>query len=136
MPLSSNHRYVKPAANISTVLFGFVIVFQILIVGGIIPISMAWGGQYSVLTNGLKVAGMVTVIILLFFAYVIRKRAGLFGKKPPSVTIKIVSWFITGFMAVNTLGNLASQRLGEKILFTPITIILFAACFMVSISKS
>jgi hypothetical protein len=73
--------------------------------------------------------------ILALFAYVIRRRAGLTGDSPPSTTIKILSWLITAFMVLNTLGNLTSQSTAEKIVFTPITILLAISCFVVSISK-
>jgi hypothetical protein len=39
-------------------------------------------------------------------------------------------------MVLNTVGNLASQSLNEKLLFTPITIVLAVACFLVSISET
>ena len=64
---------------------------------------------------------MAAVAILVFFAYVIRRRAGLLGTETIPTTIIILSWFITAFMALNTIGNLASQSIGEKNLFTPIS---------------
>jgi hypothetical protein len=103
---------------------------------GILPITMAWGGRQSALTPGLRAASLVAVAILAFFAYVIRRRASLIGKTPPSRMIKILSWIITAFMVLNTLGNLTSQSSGEKILFTPITFLLIVCCFVVSISKT
>jgi hypothetical protein len=127
---------VRLAANVATVLFIVVIILQLLLAAGILPITMAWGGLQSELTPTLRAASLVAVVILAFFAYVIRRRAGLVGDKPPGTGIKILSWIITAFMLLNSLGNLTSQSMGEKILFTPITLILVAACFVVSISKT
>ena len=39
-------------------------------------------------------------------------------------------------MQGHTLGNLTSQSMGEKLLFSPITLILVVCCFVVSISKT
>jgi len=50
--------------------------------------------------------------------------------------IKILSWIITAFMVLNTLGNLTSQSMAEKIVFAPLTILLAISCFIVSISKT
>lgn len=133
---STNRTAARAAGNLATVLFAAIIILQLLLAMGILPITMAWGGRQSALTPGLRVASLVAVAILAFFAYVIRRRAGLIGKTPPSRMIKILSWIITAFMVLNTLGNSTSQSSGEKILFTPITFLLIVCCFVVSISKT
>jgi len=97
---------------------------------------MAWGGRQPVLTTGLRIASLAAVIILVFFALVIRRRAGLSGPEIIPTTTKVLAWFVTAFMAFNTLANLTSPSLGEKLLFAPITIVLTVVCFVVSISKT
>ncbi|MFN2136096.1 MAG: hypothetical protein ACK2UK_09095 [Candidatus Promineifilaceae bacterium] len=123
------------AANVATVLFGIVAVLQLLLALGVLPVTMAWGGTQTELTLGLRLAGVGAAVVLALFAYVIRRRAGLIGDPPPSTVIKILSWVITAFMVLNTLGNLASQSTAEKIVFAPLTILLAICCFIVSISK-
>ncbi|MFN2104733.1 MAG: hypothetical protein ACK2U5_04190 [Candidatus Promineifilaceae bacterium] len=124
------------AANVATVLFAIAIILQLLLAAGVLPISMAWGGTQTELTSTLRLASIAAAIILGAFAYVIRRRAGLIGDSPPSRAIKIMSWVITAFMALNTLGNLTSQSTAEKAVFTPITLLLVICCFVVSISKT
>lgn len=136
MSTSSNRSAVRIAANVATVLFVVMIILQLLLAAGILPISMAWGGQQPVLTTGLRLASLASAAILAFFAYIIRRRAGLVGSAPPSRAIKIISWLITAFLALNTLANLASSSTGEKILFAPIAFLLAVSCLVVSISKS
>ena len=136
MLLNSNSSVVQVSTNISTVLFGLVMILQILIALGVMPISMAWGGRQTALTPGLRIASLVAIVILGLFAYIIRYRAGLIGAGEITLFIKILAWIITAFMALNTVGNLTSQSTAEKLLFTPITSILTIACFIVSISKS
>ena len=131
-----NRSTGKIAANIATIFFAVVIVLQLLLAAGILPVSMAWGGRQPELTPGLRMASIVAALILAFFAYVIRRRAGLIGDMAPSRWIKIASWLITAFMVLNTVGNITSLSAGERMLFTPITIILAVSCFMVSISKT
>jgi hypothetical protein len=133
---SANRSTAAIAANIATVLFGIVIILQLLLALGILPVTMFWGGTQTELTLGLRLASVATAIILALFAYVIRRRAGLIGDPPPSTLIKILSWVITAFMVLNTLGNLVSQSTAEKIVFTPLTILLAITCFIVSISKT
>ena len=135
MSTSTNRSTVRIAGNLATVLFAVIIVLQLLLAAGILPVSMAWGGQQSTLTSGLRIASLAAVAILALFAYVIRRRAGLLGDAPPSRTIKVLSWVITAFLLLNTLGNLASQSSGERILFGTISLLLAVSCFVVSFSK-
>ena len=123
------------SANIATVLFVVVIILQLLLATGILPISMAWGGKQTVLTPSLRIASLVSAAILSLFAYVIRQRAGLIGTEDISIAIKIFAWLVTAYMAFNTFTNLTSQSTAEKKIFTPITLVLTVACFIVSISK-
>jgi len=132
MSASTNRSAASIAGNLATALFAVIIVLQLLLASGILPVSMAWGGQQS---SGLRFASLAAVAILAFFAYVIRRRAGLLGDAPPSRMIKILSWVITAFLLLNTLGNLASQSSGERILFGPISLLLAVSCFVVSFSK-
>lgn len=133
---SANRSAATIAANIATLLFAIVIILQLLLVLGILPVTMFWGGTQTELTLGLRLASVAAAIILALFAYVIRRRAGLIGSPPPSTLVKILSWVITAFMVLNTLGNLASQSTAEKIVFAPLTILLAITCFIVSISKT
>ena len=133
---SANRSAATIAANIATLLFGIVIILQLLLALGILPVTMFWGGTQTELTLGLRLASVAGAIILALFAYVIRRRAGLIGRPPPSTLVKILSWVITAFMVLNTLGNLASQSTAEKIVFAPLTILLAITCFIVSISKT
>jgi hypothetical protein len=136
MPLLSNTKLIHTTANIATFMFVVVIVLQILLAAGILPISMAWGGRQSQLTASLRIASIIAAVLLGAFIYVIRYRAGLVSNVPIPVIIKVVSWIITAFMAFNTLGNITSLSINEKLLFGPVTFILTVACLLVSASKS
>ncbi|MCP4540239.1 MAG: hypothetical protein GY832_24125 [Chloroflexi bacterium] len=136
MSTSSNRSATRTAANVATVLFVVTIILQFLLAAGILPITMAWGGRQPVLTTSLRIASLVSAAILGFFIYVIRRRAGLVGDAPIPTIIKILSWFTTAFQVLNTLTNLTSLSIGEKVLFGPITFFLAVSCLVVSISKS
>ena len=135
MTIHTNSAVTRTSGNIATILFIVVIIFQILIATGLLPITMAWGGQQAELTPGLRIASIVSAVLLGLFAYIIRRRAGLPGTKRITAFIKVFAWFVTAYMAFNTLGNLTSQSTAEKMIFTPITMILTVVCFLVSISK-
>jgi len=121
--------------NLATVLFALVVLVQILLAVGILPITMAWGGRQAVLTPGLRFASLGAVVVLASFAYVIRRRAGLLGEGQPSTLIKVLSWVVAAYMVFNLLGNLTSPSLAEKLVFGPITLLLVVSCAVVSLSK-
>jgi hypothetical protein len=97
---------------------------------------MAWGGREPVLTTNLRIASLASAALLLFFIYVIRRRAGLVRNASITLMIKVLSWLVTAFSALNFLGILVSLSSGEKILFGPISFLLLVACILVSLSKS
>jgi hypothetical protein len=134
MSIIQNASFVTASANIATILFGIIIVIQLLLAAGVLPVTMAWGGRQEVLTPGLRIASIVSAIILGFFAYIIRYRAGLTGAESIPVWIEVLAWIVTAFMLLNTFSNLASQSKTEKMVFVPITSILTIACFIVSVS--
>lgn len=134
--MNSTQNIPRVAGNVATVLYALTIVLQLLLASGILPITMAWGGREPVLTTNLRIASLTSAALLLFFIYVIRRRAGLVSDAPITPIIKVLSWLITAFSALNFLGNLASLSSGEKFLFGPISFILLVACILVSISKS
>jgi hypothetical protein len=136
MSSSTNRSTVSIAANLATALFVLTMFLQLLLALGILPITMAWGGRQTVLTIALRLASLAAIAILGFFAYVIRRRAGLIAGAPVTTLFKVLSWVVTAYMLFNVLGNITSPSLGEKLLFTPISILLVVACFIVSISKS
>ena len=126
----------KIAGNLATVLFVLAIVLQLLLAAGILPVSMAWGGQQEVLTIGLRISSVVAAAVLGIFTYIIRRRAGLLKRLPPSNATKVLSWVITGYLFFNTIGNFASVSQAERLLFGPISLFLAISCMLVSVSKS
>lgn len=123
------------AGNIATLLFLFFIGVQLLVAANILPVTIVQGGGQTELTLGLRLTSLGAAALLLFFAYVIRYRAGLLGRMPQPVLIKMLAWTVTGFMALNTLGNFLSVNPIEQMLFGPLAIVMFLACSVVSASK-
>ena len=126
----------RTAADIATAGFAITMLLQLLLAAGILPSTMAWGGTQPVLTTALRITSLVAVVVLGVFAYVIRRRAGLAGRGLVPVWVKVLAWVITLYLAVNTLGNFASPSAVERAVFGPISLILTAACLLVSLSRT
>jgi hypothetical protein len=126
----------RTAADIATAGFTITMLLQLLLAAGILPSTMAWGGTQPVLTTALRITSLVAVVVLGVFAYIIRRRAGLAGRGLVPVWVKVLAWVITLYLAVNTLGNFASPSAVERAVFGPISLILTAACLLVSLSRT
>ena len=136
MTTSSTSSKVTLATNIATVLFGITIFLQLLLAAGVLPVSMAWGGTQDVLTPSLRYASLASMAILAFFAYVIRRRAGLSKNMTVTTIVNVLAWIITAYLFLVTLGNITSPSMGEKLLFGPISFFLAISCLLVSKSKT
>ncbi|MAT96976.1 MAG: hypothetical protein CL608_07530 [Anaerolineaceae bacterium] len=134
MSFLADNNFPVLAANLATILFGLVMAAQLLLAMGILPISMAWGGRQTELTPGLRVASMAASLVLGVFIYIVRYRAGLVGSVPTPTSIRVLAWVVTGFMALNTLGNFASLSRTERWLFGPVTFMITATCLIVAVS--
>lgn len=135
MTLLSKSTFTRPAANVATALFFIFIIIQLLVAAGLLPVTILWGGRQTELTPALRLSGVGAAVILSAFIYIIRYRAGLLGRTPMPRSIRILSWVVTAYMVLNTLGNFASVNNVEKLLFGPLTIVLAVMCLIVSLSN-
>lgn len=120
---------------ISTGLFGIIMILQLLLAAGILPISMAWGGRHTELTLILRLSSLIAIIILCYFAYMIARRSGILGSAPPSKLINITSWFVTAYLVFNTVMNFLSFSQVEKWVFGPITLALLIITLIINLME-
>lgn len=79
-----------------------------------------WGGtQDRVLPAGMRIVAGGSALALTAMATVVLRRAVLVGH--PARWLTAATWTIAGFLAVNTIGNLASTSTVERFLFAPAT---------------
>ena len=125
---------VKLAGNISIVLMVLLIIFHILIMIRIVPYDIVWGGQIKDDVSLMKFEIFALVISFLFLVIVLVKIDYLKFRKFRKIT-NIAVWIIFVFFLLNTVGNLALGVTLEKLIFTPITIILSVLIFRLAIEK-
>ncbi len=111
-----------------------VMVLQLLLAAGILPITMAWGGRQTELTPALRFSSLIAIVILCYFAYVIARRSGILGSTPPSIVIKALSWLVTVYLFFNTVMNFLSHSVAERWLFGPLSLALVFLCGTISLT--
>ncbi len=128
--------WIQTLGFIAVGLLVIVMVLQLLLAAGILPVTMAWGGRQTELTAALRFSSLIAIILLCYFAYVIARRSGILGAAPPSRLIRILSWLVTAYLIFNTVMNFTSRSAAERWIFGPITLALTVICAMISLSKS
>lgn len=97
--------------------------FHVLVVAGVIPFAMVWGGRLRDHSQMLAFEAVSLTITLLMLAAV-AVQAGYVNIKPPRRVMTVVFSLMFLLFLVNTAGNLASKNELEKRLFTPLTLLL------------
>ena len=65
MTQSSNQSLIQYFGYAAVVLLVIVMVLQLLLAAGILPVAMAWGGRYTELTFSLRMSSLIWPILLL-----------------------------------------------------------------------
>ncbi len=99
------------------------VLFHLLILFGIVPYERVWGGR---LKNQAQMRSFetVSIIINLIMLATVAIKAGFLKVRLPQMIIKIVFWAMFVLFFFNTIGNVLSINAFEKIVFTPITLLL------------
>ncbi len=114
----------KLAGNILLLALGALAVFHVLVLLGIVPPDIVWGGQAAATPENLFALEIVALIVTILFVVLIAMKLNYFGGGKFRRAVNIGIWILFAYLVLNTLGNLASGVTLEKLLFTPITIIL------------
>jgi hypothetical protein len=124
------------AAVLAAVLFAGMAAFQAsLALGAPLGAHVLGGGHQGVLPNRLRAFSAIAAAILVAGALVILARAGAIGW-PDGATglLAPAAWAIAAFLALNTLGNLASKSRLERTVFAAVTAALAGLCTFVALS--
>ncbi len=114
----------------ATFLLAFLICFQLALAAGLPLGDAAWGGQHRVLPLRLRLGSLAAATLLGLATWVILARSGVVEPGPEPLAIRVSTWVFAGYLALNTLGNLASKSPLERRLMTPVALLL-AVCFFV-----
>ena len=110
------------AALAACVLLGALAVFQALLVCRVPLGRFAWGGQHEVLPTRLRVGSVVAIGVYVGIGWVVLARAGLLGGGQG--VVRVVTWVIAGYFLLGAAGNLASRSRSERLVMTPVAVVL------------
>lgn len=111
------------ASSALLIIFSMVILFHVLVLAGVIPFDMVWGGRLK--SKDQMIPFEITSLILnVLMLAVVAIHSGYLKVSINPMIIKAALWFMFVLFLLNTLGNLFSSNELEKMVFTPLTILL------------
>lgn len=119
---------VKNSKSIIYLISALAIFYHLLILTGIVDYKNAWGGQLQNLEQ-MYVFESISLIIQIFIILLVSVTDKKFKSRLINTLILISLFFLSGLTALNTIGNLFAAELFEKVVFTPITLILSVLFF-------
>ena len=114
---------IRAASITALAILGAVVLFHVLVVSGIVPKTIVWGGRISDPAQVVR-AEIVSIMILLVTAAIVAMRWRSLAQGAPNVVAAVGTWVLVGLFALNTVGNLFAKTLFERAVFTPLTLLL------------
>lgn len=111
-----------------------IVTLHILILSGLIPYEAVWGGRLQSHEQMVKFETTSIGINLLLIG-IVSLRGRLLKTTIPPLVITIALWLMVILFILNTVGNVLSENRVERIVFTPLTIILALLSLRLAIHK-
>jgi len=121
------------AAIIAVVIFVVISVLQLLLALGLPLGKLAYGGKYEKLPTNMRIMSLVAIGIFTLGSISVLERAGIITVFNNPIFTLVVVWVIAIYLAFNTLINAISKSKPEKLIMTPLSLILSICCFILAI---
>ncbi len=116
----------KHAIKILLVLIGAILILHILILAGIIPYEIAWGGRLQT-DNQMYVFETISISLNLILGIALLVKGKLISLLVHPMIVNIILWVFLVLFALNTIGNLLAKTNFEKFF----SILTLALCFLI-----
>ncbi len=124
----------KFAANAMLLLLICLLVYHVLIVTGLIPYDAVWGGRLEDQSQMYQFEAFSIAVNLLMLLVVCMK-GRVVRIQISSRIINLLLWAFTLLYALNTVGNLLSTNMLERVVFTPLTLLAALFCFRLAVER-
>ena len=121
----------KRAAHILIIIFIAIVVFHLLVIAGVVPSTIVWGGNLQD-RQQLLIMESVSILLNLLMLAIACIYAGLIKISMNSAVLRALFWIMFVLFVLNTIGNLNAKTSLETYIFTPITFLLAILCFRIA----
>jgi hypothetical protein len=123
---------INAAALVGCALLAGLAVFQAMLIAGRPWGHLAWGGQHVVLSTRLRVGSAVSIVAYAAIAVLILAAAGVVTVLPAGF-VEVAIWVLAGYFALGIAMNAASRSRPERMVMTPVALVLAAACLVLAL---
>ena len=119
------------SAVVVVVVLAGLAVLQALVAAGRPYGQLVWGGRHRVLPRGLRIGSAVSVALYALIAAAVLGAA----VRAPGVPgwLHVVVWVLTGYFALGVVVNAASRSRPERLVMTPVCLVLAGCCLVVAL---
>ncbi len=123
---------IKIAAYTFTAITFLAVAFHCALALGMPWAELSWGGKYTGrLPAPMRVASVVSAVILVHLALVVLTRAGLLLPQWYSLSQKLI-WVVVAYCGVAVLAHIFTPSKWERIVWLPMVVILFVTGLLVA----
>ena len=126
---------MKLAGNLLLGSSGLLAVFHLLVLLGVIPADIVWGGAIQNSTTSLFPLEMISLLVTLLFAVVIAAKAGYIKVFRFQTAVNIGVWVVFAILLLSMLANFASGVAFENLVFAPIAVVLAFCAYRLASGK-
>ncbi|RPD43026.1 hypothetical protein [Chitinophaga barathri] len=112
-------------------LLGCLLLFHFAVISGMLPFDMIWGGQLQTQAQMIR-QEIIAIAFILVFLIVALCKAELLPVKAPVRMINVLLWIMAVFFLLNSVANILSENNLERLIFTPISLLLFIFCVILA----
>jgi hypothetical protein len=128
--------YARIAAIVVAAGLVAVATFQALLAAGAPLGRAAWGGVHERLPSRLRIASLVSAVVLSGAAVIVMAAAGVLSFPLGDLVLGWGPWVLAALLALSALGNLASRSRPERTIMGPLSLLLAFLCVVVALGRS
>jgi hypothetical protein len=125
----------KLAGRILIGAFILMLIMHVLVLTGVMPSILIWGGQVAADGSNLLQLEIVAISLTLIFTGIAAGKMKQLKTGQSNRWINIGVWIVFAYLVLNTLGNFASGVSLETLVFGPLTIIMAFCALRLAIEK-
>jgi len=120
------------AVNAALILLSGVLVFHVLVLGGVVPFEIVWGGRLQ-RVDQMRAFESVSVLITFLVLGTVAMRGGYVSRFLPTRVLSILLGVYGGIFALNTVGNIFALTTIEAIIGAPLTFLISLLCWRMAV---
>jgi hypothetical protein len=127
---------LRNAGSLLLVLLIFLFFFHILVIAGVLPSDIVWGGGTQRMTRERVITfEFISLIILLLFMLITLLKTGRIKSDNLKLTANLATWIMFVYFLLNAISNFFSEASTEQIVFGPLSVILAFLTLRLAIEK-